>query len=73
MFRKYTFDICLIQTELFGDDSFTKQWNSKCNIKLAYMKMHLKIASSKRRPFCAGLNVLKTTIPYLDDLAYQLW
>ena len=34
------------------------QWNLDRNSNITFKKMHLKVSSAKRRPFCLGLNVL---------------
>ena len=37
----------------------------------SFKKMHLKMSSAKRRPFCLGLNVLKST-PWLTTKVFLL-
>ena len=38
----------------------------------SFTKMHLKLSSGKRRPFCLGLNVLTHPYPYSCSLAKPL-
>ena len=38
----------------------------------SFKKMHLKMPSAKRRPFCLGLNVLMLTVKYLSSSVF-IW
>ena len=37
----------------------------------SFKKMHLKMSSAKRRPFCLGLNVLRPTVLWCTDMVVE--
>ena len=39
-------------------------------LTFSFKKMHLKVSSAKWRPFCLGLNVLRTRSTVVDDLGH---